>query len=89
LLYELERSEGDLTGSELLQAGDFGAAKILAYIIFGAIGFAAFIYGKKNRFLGPMIIGAALMAYPYFFSSTFALYCVGIALTAALYFWRE
>ena len=36
-----------------------------------------------------MIIGAALMAYPYFISGTFFLYLIGITLTAALYFWRE
>jgi len=36
-----------------------------------------------------MMIGFALMVYPYFISGTFFLYLVGIALTAALYFWRE
>lgn len=71
------------------QADDFTAAKIFACIIFGAIGFAVFLYGKKNKLLQPLIIGIALMAYPYFISGTFLLYFVGIALTAALYFWRE
>ena len=52
-------------------------------------GFVAFIYGKKNKFFRPMIIGIALMAYPYFISGTFFIYLVGITLTAALYFWRE
>jgi hypothetical protein len=78
-----------LAGIGLPQAGDFSGAKIFACTIFGAIGFAVFVYGKKNKFLRPMIIGAALMAYPYFISGTFFLYLVGIALTAALYFWRE
>jgi len=78
-----------LVGIGLPQADDFSGPKIFAYIIFGAIGFAVFAYGKKNKFLRPMIIGAALMAYPYFISETFFLYLVGIALTAALYFWRE
>jgi len=78
-----------LAGIGLPQANDFSAAKIFAYIIFGAIGFAVFLYGKKNKFFRPMIIGIALMAYPYFISGTFFLYLVGIALTAALYFWRE
>ena len=68
--------------------GDFGAAKIFACTIFGAIGFAAFFYGRKERSLPPTIIGIALMAYPYFFSSTPAIYLIGILLTAALYFWR-
>lgn len=71
------------------QVDDFGAAKIFAYIIFGAIGLGVFMYGKKSRLFRPMLIGVALMAYPYFISGTFFLYLVGIALTAALYFWRE
>ncbi|MGD0336010.1 MAG: hypothetical protein ABSB18_02760 [Candidatus Omnitrophota bacterium] len=76
-------------GIGLPQAGDFSAAKIFVCIIFGAIGFVAFVYGKKNGFFRPMIIGLALMAYPYFISGTFFLYLAGIGLTAALYFWRE
>ena len=78
-----------MEGMGLLQANDFSAVKIFACTIFGAIGFVAFIYGKKNKFFRPMIIGIALMAYPYFISGTFFIYLVGITLTAALYFWRE
>jgi len=78
-----------LAGIGLPQASDFSTAKIFACIIFGAIGFAGFLYGKKNRLFRPLIIGIALMAYPYFISGTFFLYLVGIALTAILYFWRE
>jgi len=78
-----------LAGIGLPLAGDFSAAKIFAYIIFGTIGFAVFLYGKRNQFLRPIIIGVALMTYPYFISGTFFLYLIGIALTAALYFWRE
>ena len=71
------------------QADDFSAPKIFACIIFGAIGFAVFLYGKKNKSFRPMLIGFALMVYPYFISGTFFLYLVGIVLTSALYFWRE
>ena len=78
-----------MPGIGLPRADDFSAAKIFAYIIFGAIGFVVFVYGKKNKLFRPMIIGAALMAYPYFISGTFFLYLIGITLTAALYFWRE
>ena len=73
----------------LPQLSDFGAAKIFSSIIFGAIGFAAFMYGKKNSFMRPMVIGIVLMAYPYFIEGTFLLYLVGIVLCAALYFWRD
>jgi hypothetical protein len=78
-----------LPGIGLPQATDFSAAKILAYIIFGAIGFAIFLYGKKSKSFRHMIIGAVLMAYSYFISGTFFLYFVGIALIAILYFWRD
>ena len=78
-----------MAGIGLPLAGDFNGAKIFAYIIFGAIGFVVFVYGKKNKFVRPMIIGFVLMVYPYFISGTFFLYLVGIVLTAALYFWRE
>lgn len=88
LAQEPADSKADV-GVGLLRASDFGMAKIVAYTIFGAIGFVAFMYGKKNAFWKPMIIGFALMAYPYFLSGTVAIYLVGIALTAALYFLRE
>ncbi len=69
--------------------GDFNFAKIAACSIFGAIGFVAFVYGKKNTLWRTMTIGIALMAYPYFFSGSLATYLIGIVLTAALYFWRD
>ena len=78
-----------MLGINLPQAGDFNGAKIFAWTIFGAIGFAVFLYGKKNQFFRTMIIGVALMVYPYFVSGTFLLYLIGIALTGALYFWRD
>ena len=71
---------------ELLKAGDFSAAKIFAWVIFGAIGFAVFVYGKKIKSFRHIIIGIALMIYPYFISGTFILYLVGIILIAILYF---
>ncbi len=69
--------------------GGFSVWGILGGIVFGTIGFAAFIYGKKNAQYKPMLIGIALMAYPYFFKGTAALYIIGIGLCAALYFFRD
>ena len=68
---------------------EFSWAKIFAYFIFGVIGFAAFVYGKKQQRWNPLFIGLGLMVYPYFVSGTFALYAIGMALTASLYFFRE
>ncbi len=63
--------------------------KIISYLIFGGIGFVAFIYGKKNSLYRAMILGIALNIYPYFISSTLWIYIVGIALTALLFIWRD
>ena len=68
---------------------NFSWAKIWAYVIFGVIGFAAFVYGKKQQCWRPLVIGLALMIYPCCVGSTFALWAIGIALTACLYFFRE
>ncbi len=73
----------------LPQIGDLSLAKIAAYLIFGTVGFVAFMYGKKNSAWRAMGIGIVLMVYSYFFSGTLALYVIGIILSAALYFWRD
>ena len=78
-----------MAGIGLPQIDDFSAAKIFAWVIFGLIGFIVFVYGKKNKLFRPLIIGIALMVYPYFISGTFFLYLVGILLTGALFLWRE
>lgn len=62
---------------------------LFAWIVLGAIGMAAFVYGKNTQKAKPMIIGIALMVYPYFVSSTLLLYGIGIALTAALFIFRD
>ena len=57
-------------------------------MIFGSIGFGAFIYGKKQSSFSAMMIGALLMAYPYFVANVIALYAIGIILTLALFIFR-
>ena len=69
--------------------GGFSGTLIMAWIIFGTIGFCAFNYGRKEKAYQPMILGIVLMLYPYFVHNTLFLYLVGTALTAALYFWRD
>ncbi|MBF0532871.1 MAG: hypothetical protein HQL23_07240 [Candidatus Omnitrophica bacterium] len=64
-------------------------SNMIGALIFGAIGFVAFVYGKKNCRWPLMIIGAALMVYPYFVTNRVAFYCIGIMLTAALYFYKD
>ena len=68
---------------------NLGMANIIGGLIFGSIGFIAFVYGKKQSSFKIMMLGALLMAYPYFIQNTIAVYAVGAALTAALFFLRD
>ena len=67
----------------------FTPANLLGQILFGAIGFGAFLYGKKQGAFRAMILGAALMAYPYFVPDTLILYSIGILLTLCLFIFRD
>jgi hypothetical protein len=70
-------------------ASGFDLPKIMAYVIFGTIGFSVFLYGKKQVAFKPMIIGILLMGYPYFISGTLAVYLIGVALLVLLYLVRQ
>ena len=65
------------------------ASQLFAGVIFGCIGFSAFLYGKKAARMNPMLLGVALMAYPYFVPNVLAMYAIGILLTAALFVVRD
>lgn len=52
--------------------------------LFSLIGFAVFTYGRRQRTATHTVVGLALMAYPYFVSSTVALVGVGAALLAGM-----
>ncbi|MBU0468184.1 MAG: hypothetical protein KKF78_09715 [Candidatus Omnitrophica bacterium] len=82
-IYSADKSAGNS-----LIAG-FSMAGFLGGILFGSIGFVAFMYGKRNSEFRPMILGILLISYPYFLKNTIALYIVGIALTVVLFVWRE
>jgi hypothetical protein len=68
---------------------EFSVAKVMAWLIFGGIGFVAFFYGKKQQSFKPLVIGLILMVYPYFVSNTIGLYALGLGLCLLLYFWRD
>jgi hypothetical protein len=67
----------------------FSGANLLGGLIFGSIGFVAFIYGKRMHIWKPMFIGLALMAYPYFVENDVAMFAIGVVGTAALFLFRE
>ena len=64
-------------------------AYIFGAIVFGVIGMAAFWYGRKQQRPVPKWLGVALMFYPYVVWETWMLYGAGIALCAALYYYRD
>lgn len=57
-------------------------------LLFGAIGFGYFLYGKRQKAFVPLFCGIALMAFPYFISNVVVLVLVGLALIAVPYFIR-
>ena len=63
-------------------------AWLLWGVVFGSVGLAYFVYGKKQQRFVPLVCGIALMAYPYFISNTVLLVAVGLVLSAVPYFLR-
>jgi len=52
-------------------------------LLFGSIGMGYVIYGRKQRVPVAFAAGLALIAFPYFVSSTVAMVGVGLILLAA------
>ena len=67
----------------------FSGANLIGGLLFGSIGFVAFVYGKRMHVWKPMFIGLALMVYPYFVGNDIALFAIGVMGTAALFLFRE
>lgn len=64
-------------------------ANLMAGLIFGSIGFVAFVYGKRMNVWKPMFLGLALMVFPYFIGNTTWLFATGIFGTALLFLFRN
>jgi len=64
------------------------AETIFAGFLFGIIGLAAFRFGQKQGRARAMVIGATLLAFPYFVSSVIWMCIIGVALTGALFVWK-
>ncbi len=67
----------------------FSGANLIGGLIFGSIGFVAFVYGKRMHVWKPMFLGLALMVYPYFVGNDIALFVIGAVGTASLFFFRD
>ena len=62
---------------------------LFASLLFGIVGWTAFRYGRKTGAWKPSAIGFALMGYTFFVSDARLLYAIGVALTAALFVFRD
>jgi hypothetical protein len=67
---------------------NLSAANLIGGFVFGSIGFVAFIYGKRMNLWKPMLLGIALMVYPYFVSNDAVMIVIGAIGTAGLFFLR-
>jgi hypothetical protein len=63
-------------------------AELLWGLLFGAIGFGFFLYGKKQKAVVPLIAGIALCVVPYFTVNVYILVTVGVVLMAIPFFVR-
>ena len=70
-------------------AVNFDPYNILAGIIFGTLGLGAFSYGKKLDRWQPVTIGLTLMIYPYFFSTNWLVWGIGVGLLVLLWFYHD
>jgi hypothetical protein len=65
-----------------------GTALLMWGMLFGAIGFGFFLYGKKHKAIIPLCVGIVLCVFPYFIANVYALVMVGVILVAIPYFVR-
>ena len=65
------------------------SANLIVGGIFSAIGLAAFVYGKKQSRIKPMMIGIGLMVYPYLIAELTTILVIGVLLTTALFMFRD
>ena len=64
----------------------FNTSLIVWGMLFGIIGFAYFTYGRKQAAVMPLVVGIALMVFPYFVPNVYLLVIVGIVLMVLPYF---
>lgn len=68
---------------------ELGSTAVLIWgILFGAIGFGYFLYGKKQKAIIPLCIGIVLCVFPYFIADVYVLVGVGVLLVAIPFFVR-
>jgi hypothetical protein len=54
-------------------------------LVISSIGFVLFVYGRKQTRVPQLVVGLALLVYPYFITAMTPMLIVGGALLAALF----
>ncbi len=68
----------------------FSIVNLFIGMLFGIFGMYAFNNGRKEKNYKHLVLGIALMAYPYFIlDNTWLIAIVGIGLTAAIFLWKD
>ncbi|MFK5969173.1 MAG: hypothetical protein QM487_03500 [Candidatus Marithrix sp.] len=63
-----------------------GSSLLIWGMVFGAIGYGFFSYGRKQKATVPLVVGITLFVFPYFISNVYILVIVGIILIAIPFF---
>jgi hypothetical protein len=63
---------------------EFDTASIVISMLVGTVGFGIFIFGKKQQRHPQLVVGLAMMVYPYFIPSALAMALIAVALIALL-----
>jgi hypothetical protein len=64
---------------------DLDANSLLASMAIGLVGGGLFLYGRRQGRFPQMLVGAVLVAYPYFVSNVAMMATIAAALVAALW----
>jgi hypothetical protein len=66
----------------------FSTSQLLLALIFGAAGLGFLTYGRKQKAPVPLLVGVALLIFPYFIVNPYLMAIIGIALIIIPYFIR-
>lgn len=67
-----------------------GSASTLVWgVVFGSIGMAYLVYGKKRQKLGAFVAGLTLCIFPYFVNSPWLTVIIGVVLVLVPMFYRD
>ena len=65
--------------------GSMEAGPLVLSLLIGSVGTGLFIYGKRQTRVPQLVVGLALMIYPYFVPNLWAMGGVAVGLGAALW----